>query len=357
MGTADLQAHFLQDPGHTVTHSRRGSQAQIHNAKGGIQTAACLLGHQLTHTGNAERSFLHRLRHHFKGLPLHSLQCSVDNAGTGNTHVNDLLRFTNTVESAGHKGVILHGIAKYHQLGASQSVLGFGKPSRLLNDPAHKSHSIHIDAGLGGTHIYRGTHQIGICQRLGNRADQIFICLRHPLLHQSGVTANKIDAASLGCPVQGKGKRQIVPGIAGAGYQSHRRHGNALIDDGNTKLPLNILAGFYQLFCITGDFVIDLIAGLLRIGVAAAQQRNTHGNGPDIQMLLIDHFNGGEDLLLVQHSPLPFQILCIASKISSRWMRMEISIFLPSSSSFSRRSPTEDLEALTSTAMTMVKEP
>ena len=37
---------------------RGGSQAEVHNAEGGIQAAGGLLGHQLTHAGNAESGLL-----------------------------------------------------------------------------------------------------------------------------------------------------------------------------------------------------------------------------------------------------------------------------------------------------------
>ena len=105
----------------------------------------------------------------------------------------------------------------------------------------------------------------------------------------------------MGRPVQGQGKGHIVLRLAGAGHQSHGGDGNALIDDGDAELPLDVLAGLDQLFGVAGDLFINLFAGPLGVRVAAAQERDAHGDGADVQMLLVDHLDGGEDVLLIEH--------------------------------------------------------
>ena len=97
-------------------------QGEIHDAEGRVQPTAGLLGHQLAHAGHPESGLLHGLRHHVKGLALHRFQGSTHHAGAGDAHVDDLLRLSHAVESAGHKGVVLHGIAEHHQLGAAEAI-------------------------------------------------------------------------------------------------------------------------------------------------------------------------------------------------------------------------------------------
>ena len=292
MGTADLQAHLLQNAGHAVSDGRGRRQGEVHNAEGGVQPAAGLLGHQLAHAGHPESGLLHGLRHHVKGLALRRFQSSTHHAGAGDAHVDDLLRLSHAVESAGHKGVVLHGIAEHHQLGAAQAIPVRRGGSGILDDAAHQGHRVHIDARPGGPHVDGGTDQFCPGQSLRNGADQLFVRLCHALLHQGGVAADKVDAAGLGRPVQGQGKGHAVLRLAGPGHQGHGSDGNALVHDGDAELPLDVLAGLDQLLRIPGDLVVDLLTGPLRVRVTAAQQGDAHGDGADVQVLLVDHLNG-----------------------------------------------------------------
>ena len=272
MRTADLQPHLLQNPGHGVPDGRRGGKAQIHNAERRIQTAAGLSGHQLAHAGHLKRRLFHGLRHHIQRLALYGLQGVVHHAGAGDAHVDDLLRLAHAVERAGHEGVILHGVAEDHQLGAAEAVPVRCPSGGFLDNFTHEGHGVHIDASPCGTHIDAGAYQLRAVQRLRDGADQLFIRPRHTLLHQRGVAADEVDAASLGCPIQRQRKGYIVLRLAGPGHQRHRRYGNPLVDNGDSELPLDILAGFYQLFRVPGNFFINLIAGPSGIRITAAQK-------------------------------------------------------------------------------------
>ena len=70
----------------------------------------------------------------------------MDHAGAGDTHVDDGLRLTYPVEGAGHEGVILHGVAEHHQLGAAEAALVGGALGGSLHRLAHELDGIHIDA-------------------------------------------------------------------------------------------------------------------------------------------------------------------------------------------------------------------
>ena len=65
--------------------------------------------------------------------------------------------------------------------------------------------------------------------------------------------------------------------------------GDALVDNGDAVLPGDVLAGFHQVLGVAADFVVDLLAGLVHIGVDAVQQGDAHGDGADIQVLVVNH--------------------------------------------------------------------
>ena len=301
MGAADLQAHLLQDAGHTVADGGGGSQAEVHNAEGGIQAAGGILGHQLPHAGDAEGGLLDGLSHHVEGLSLHALEGMVHHAGAGNAHVDDPLGLTHAVEGAGHEGVVLHGVAEHHQLGAAEAALVGSALGQVLDGAAHEGHSVHVDARLGGAHIDAGAHQIGGGQGLGDGGDEVAVGLGHALLHQSREAANEIDSGGLGRFVQGHSEGGVVVGIRRGSYQGDGSDGDALIDDGDAELLLDGLAGDHQILGITGDLIVDSVAGGLGVAAGAGEQGNSHGDGAHIQMLLIDHLDRLHNFILIEH--------------------------------------------------------
>ena len=299
MGAADLETQLLQDPGHAVPDGGGGGQGEVHDAEGHPQAAAGLLGHQLAHAGHPEGGLLDGLRRHIQGLAPDALQGVVDHARAGDAHVDDLLGLPHPVEGSGHEGVVLHGVAKDHQLRAAETVLVRGAGGGRFHDLPHQADGIHVDARPGGAHVDGGADQLRLRQRLRDGADELLVRRRHALLHESGVAADEVDAAGLGGPVQGQGEGDVVLRAAGGGHQGHGGHGDPLIDDGDAELPLDGFAGGHQLFRAAGDLLVDLGAGGLGVGVAAGEEGDPHGDGADVQVLLVDHLNGGEDVLLI----------------------------------------------------------
>ena len=293
VGTTDFQAHFLQDPGNRVAHSGSGSQGEVHNTEGNIQPFACLNTYDLTHTGNTEGGLLDGLGHHIKGLALHTLQGMVDNTGAGNAHIQFHLRLAHTVEGTGHKGVILHRVGKDHQFGTAQAILVCGDLGGFLNDSAHLGYGIHVDTGLGGAHIDAGADALRGLHGFGNRVHQDPVTLGTTLLHQCGETADEVDTAFLCCLVHGDSQGHIGVGIAGIAHNGNGGDRNTLIDDRNTKLPFDLLAYLHQVLRPAGDLVIDPLGASLHILMGAIQQADTHGDGADVQVALVDHVLGG----------------------------------------------------------------
>ena len=176
------------------TQVMASSLSRVHNAEGGVQPAAGLLGHQLTHAGDAEGGLLHRLGYHVEGLSLHLLKGVVYHTRAGDPHVDDPLWLAHPVEGARHKGVVLHGVAEHHQLGAAEAAPVGSFLRQLLDGAAHEGHRVHIDARLGGAHVDRGADDIRRGQRLGDGVDEDAVGRRHPLLDQGGEAADEVDA-------------------------------------------------------------------------------------------------------------------------------------------------------------------
>ena len=293
VGTTNLQTHLLQDSGNTVAHRRGRCQAQIHNTKRHTQSLGSLHAHQLTHTGDPEGGLFNGFCHHIKGLTLDALKGVINNAGAGNAHIELTFRLAYAVECACHKGVILHSIGKYHQFRTAKAVVFLGDISGLFDDLAHFGYGIHIDTGLGRTHIDAGADISGLGHCLGNGIHQDPVALGTTLLHQSRKAANKVDAASLCRLIHSDRQRYVGISITAVTNDGDRSYRDPLVDDGNAKLPLDLLADLHQILCTASDLVVDLPGADLDIRVRAIQQGNTHSDCTDIQVALVDHILGG----------------------------------------------------------------
>ena len=223
----------------------------------------------------------------------------MNDAWSGYAHIDHFFRLAHSMESSGHKWIVFHCIAKHHQLCAADTLTVSGCFCRLFDDPPHQLHCIHVDAGLGRSHIDGGTYQISLRKCLRDGCNQPFICNGHTLLHQCRIAADKINPAGLCSLIQCMCKTGIIRITARSCYQSDRRHGDPLIDDWNTKLHLDLLGFCHQILCRPADLVVDLLTGFINIFIAAAKQRDTHRNRTDIQMLLLDHLNRRKNIFLI----------------------------------------------------------
>ena len=302
MGTADLQAHFLQNPGDTVTHSRSGGQTQVHNTKRNTQPPRSLHAHQLAHPGDLERRLLDGFRYHIKGLSLDALKCVVHYAGTGNTHIQDALRLPYTVESAGHKGVVLHRVGEDHHLGAAKALIVRSQLRGFLNNAAHFRNRIHVDARFGRAYIDTGAHTLRGSHGLGNGANQLPVASSASFLNQGRKSADEIHSAGRCRSIQSPGNFDIRLRIAGAGHDRNGGHGDPLVDNGNSKFLFDVLPHLHQILGPCGDFLIDFCAANIQVRIAAVHQADSHSNGTDIQMALVNHIQGLQYIVPIQHN-------------------------------------------------------
>ena len=168
---------------------------------------------------------------------------------------------------------------------------------RFLDDFTHPRHGVHIDTGLRRADVDARADNIRLRQRLRNCAQQLFIARCKALLHERREPADEVHTAGLRRLVHRQRKGHIVLRLAASGNQSHRRHGDALVDDWDTELALDGLAGFDEVFGLMADFIVNFLAAATRILARAVQKRNAHRDRADVQMLLVDHVDRVNDFL------------------------------------------------------------
>ena len=95
---------------------------------------------------------------------------------------------------------------------------------------------------------------------------------------------------------------KIFRSLATAGaHQRNRSHGDALVDNRDAIIAFDGLACGDQVFGIRGDFTVDIVAGLLNGIRRTVEQRNTHRDGANVELFLLDHLIGLVDLHDIQH--------------------------------------------------------
>ena len=186
-------------------------------------------------------------------------------AGAADADVDDRLRLADAVESARHEGVILHGVGKDHELGTAHiAALG-----RLLDDPAHEGHGVHVDARPRGADVDARADEVRAAQRLGQGADEAQVTLGKALLGQGREAADEVYAGLPGRPVKRVGDGAVVRRGAGGRHKRDRRDGDALIHDGDAELVFDVAAGFHEVSGAAADLVIDLAAAGVHVRVGA----------------------------------------------------------------------------------------
>ena len=212
-------------------------------------------------------------------------------------------RLAHAVKGARHEGVVLHGVGEDHQLRAGHAAVIGGEGSGVFNDFTHFRHGVHVDAGSRGAHVHAGADKLGFGEGLGNGADQRPVGVGHALLHQSGKAAEEVHADLPRRPVQGVGIGNVALRSAARRHQGDGRHGNPLVHDGDAEFRLQLLPGLHQISGQTADLVIDLLAAAVDVGVRAVQQGDAHGDGADVQMLLVNHADGIEYFVSLDQLP------------------------------------------------------
>ena len=252
--------------GHGVAYRWGGGQGQVHNAKGHAQPPRCLYAYQLAHTGDLKGGLFNQLCNIVNGVVRELGNSRAYHTGAGHTYIDYAVRLGHTVKGTSHKGVILRGVAKHHQLAGADAVALFGQLCGFLDLLAHQLYRVHIDTGFGGTDVYGGANVLRLCQRAGDGVDQLPVAGGKSLLYQGTVTADKVHPDGAGCFFQRQGVLYRVA-AADACHNGNGGHADSLVNNRNTVFPLNVLAGLDQLFRLSTNFVIHLGASLVNIRI------------------------------------------------------------------------------------------
>ena len=162
---------------------------------------------------------------------------------------------------------------------------------------------VHVDAGLGGADVHGRADDVGLGKGLRQGADEQLLGRGHGLGDECGVAADQVDADLLGRLVKRVGDLdEVLARLAGAGTdQRDRGDGDALVDDRDAVVAFDGLAGGNEVLGIGSDLAVDVAAGLVDIVRGAVEQRDAHGDGANVELLLLDHLIGLVDLHDVQH--------------------------------------------------------
>ena len=299
-GTAALlETHFLEDVGDGVADGRGRGEGEVDDAEGDVEPAGGLVGDQLADPRDLERGVLDEFCH-FGDVGVGDLfERMADDTGAGDADVDDTVGLTGAVEGACHEGVVFDGVAEDDQFGGGDT-FAVGRLFRALpDDLPHEGDRVHVDAGLGGADVDARTDMVCDGEGFRDGADERFIAGREAFLDQSGVPAEVVGADFLRGALQGQ---RVLDRVSAAGGEDHgdRGDGNAFIDDGDAVLPLDVLTGLYEMFRFADDLLVDAVAGPVDVRVGAVEQGDTHRDGSDVEVFLVDHVYGLEDIRSVE---------------------------------------------------------
>ena len=193
------------------------------------------------------------------------------------------------MKSARHEGIVPRRIAENDELRAADGRLIARQFRRTLDDLAHLTHAVHVDARLRRTEVDRGTDEIRRGKRLRDGRDEHLIAMRISLFHERGKTADEVDADLLRRTIERFGYGNVGIRLAGVRRDGDRRDGDALVDDGDAVLRLDVLARLHKEFRRFRDLVVDVAAELLDVRMRAVAERNAHRDRAHVELVLRNH--------------------------------------------------------------------
>ena len=74
---------------------------------------------------------------------------------------------------------------------------------------------------------------------------------------------------------------------------------DALVDDRKAVLRFDVTARADEMLRFFGDLIVNVPAETVGVVTDAVKQRDAHGDGPDVEVLLADHSDGFENVLCI----------------------------------------------------------
>ena len=113
--------------------------------------------------------------------------------------------------------------------------------------------------------------------------------MREALLDECREAADEVDADFLGGAVHRLSDRHVRVSLAGIGRDGNRRDRDALVDDRDAVLRLDVLARLHEEFRRLRDLVVHVLAELIDIRMRTVAQRDAHRDRADIELVFRNH--------------------------------------------------------------------
>ena len=77
------------------------------------------------------------------------------------------------------------------------------------------------------------------------------------------------------------------------------------MDYRDAVLFADLLTDGNKIACIAADLIVDPVAGLLNGRCSAVHERDAHRDGPDVEMLFVEHLHRFNNLVFINHKNVP----------------------------------------------------
>ena len=121
---------------------------------------------------------------------------------------------------------------------------------------------------------------------------QLFAGGGHALIDEGAKASDEVHADCLSCRFEGAGEFYVVLIVGGACHQRDGGDGDALVDDRDAELSFDTFADADEVCGAAGDLVVDFATGYLTVRIGAVEQGDAHGDGANVELLLLDHSDG-----------------------------------------------------------------
>ncbi len=212
-----------------------------------------------------------------------------------------LIRLADPEVGAGHEGNVLGDVGEDAELGAGRPVAVGGEFGGAPDGLPQQQDRVHVDAGAGRCHVDRGADPFGGGKRLRDRCNQGTVAAGQALFHERREPADEIHV-DLPCRrIQGAGDLHQVRRRQRRADHGDGADGDALVDHGDPVLLAHALADRHQLARQAHHALGDPPPHVVQVGTGAVQQVDPQRHRAHIQVLVFEHFQGGEDFSVGQH--------------------------------------------------------
>ena len=298
VGTDGFQTHLFEDVCDRVANLCGGCQREVDNVELHAKAFSGEGTDQLTDAGNLEGCLLDFFGTGVKGFAADLQQGAVYHAGARDTYGDSGVCLLHAVECARHEGVVADGVREDDELGAAEAVCVRGQVCGGADGFTHELDGAHVNAGAGRSNVYGGADHVGLCERSRDGANQLFIGGGHALVDESAEATDEVHADCLSSCVEGAGELYIVLIAGGACHQCDGGDGDALVDNRDAEFGFDTFANADEVCRAAGDLVVNLAAGYFAVGVGTVEQGDAHGDGANVELLLLDHSDGFKNIVI-----------------------------------------------------------